>query len=238
MVTAEGRLNATITTGNVEIDKKLGGGIPAGSLTLIEGQSDARKSVLAQHFARGGLGQDVAVAYYTTENTVKSLLTQMASLSLHVTDHFLVDRFRVYPLHISSQDVKSELVFDKLYDHFKGLPKAFKVIIIDSVTNVVTHGDQPEIIGFFINCKELCDEGLTVIMVVHSYAFDEGMLIRVRSLCDAHLKLRMEQVGERLTKMLEVSKVHNADRTTGNVLSFDVEPNMGMRIIPVTKARA
>ncbi len=237
-MTAEGRLNATITTGNVEIDKKLGGGIPAGSLTLIEGQSDAGKSVLAQHFARGGLGQDVAVAYYTTENTVKSLLTQMASLSLYVTDHFLVDRFRVYPLHISGQDVDSQLVFDKLYKHFKRLPKAFKVIIVDSVTNVVTHGQQHEIIEFFINCKELCDEGLTVITVVHSYAFDEGMLIRVRSLCDAHLKLKMEEVGERLTKMLEVSKVHNADRTTGNVLSFDVEPHLGMRIIPITKARA
>ena len=64
------------------------------------------------------------------------------------------------------------------------------------------------------------------------------MLIRVRSLCDAHLKLKMEEVGERLTKMLEVSKVHNADRTTGNVLSFDVEPHLGMRIIPITKARA
>ena len=38
--------------------------------------------------------------------------------------------------------------------------------------------------------------------------------------------------------MLEVCKVRNAERTTGNIISFDVEPRMGMRIIPVTKARA
>ena len=37
-----------ICTGHSEIDKRLGGGIPVGSLTLIEGQSDAGKSVLAQ----------------------------------------------------------------------------------------------------------------------------------------------------------------------------------------------
>ena len=73
---------------------------------------------------------------------------------------------------------------------------------------------------------------------MHSYAFDETMLIRIRSLCDAHLKLKMEEVGERLVKMLEVSKVRNAERTTGNIISFEVEPKMGMRIIPITKAKA
>ena len=37
-----------VSTGNSEIDKKLGGGIPLGSMTLIEGESDSGKSVLSQ----------------------------------------------------------------------------------------------------------------------------------------------------------------------------------------------
>ena len=102
----------------------------------------------------------------------------------------------------------------------------------------MTRGERSSVIDFFITCKELCDEGRTIITIVHSYALDEGMLIRVRSLCDAHLKLRMEEVGERLVKMLEVSKVRNAERTTGNIVSFEVEPKFGMRIIPVAKAKA
>ena len=69
-------------------------------------------------------------------------------------------------------------------------------------------------------------------------SFDEGMLIRVRSLCDAHVRLRLEEVGERLVKIMEVSKVRNAERSTGNIISFDVEPGMGMKIIPITKAKA
>lgn len=60
----------------------------------------------------------------------------------------------------------------------------------------------------------------------------------MRSLCDADVELSMEHEGKRLTKMLEVSTVHKADRPTGNVLSFDIEPYLGMRIIPVTKERA
>ena len=63
-------------------------------------------------------------------------------------------------------------------------------------------------------------------------------VIRVRSLCDAHVRLRLEEVGERLVKIMEVSKVRNAERSTGNIISFDVEPGMGMKIIPITKAKA
>ena len=64
------------------------------------------------------------------------------------------------------------------------------------------------------------------------------MLIRIRSLCDAHLVLKVEQVGERLIKIMEVAKVRNADQSTGNIISFDVEPGMGMKIIPISKAKA
>jgi flagellar protein FlaH len=57
-------------------------------------------------------------------------------------------------------------------------------------------------------------------------------------MCDAHLRLRVEEVGTQLVKVLEVAKVRGAAKSTGNIISFDVEPNLGMRIIPVTKAKA
>ena len=44
-----------VSTGNSEIDKKLGGGIPLGSMTLIEGESDSGKSVLNQQMIWGSL---------------------------------------------------------------------------------------------------------------------------------------------------------------------------------------
>ncbi len=53
-----------ISTGNKEIDKKLGGGIPLGSLVLMEGQSDAGKSVVCQHFTYGALISNLNTAYY------------------------------------------------------------------------------------------------------------------------------------------------------------------------------
>ncbi len=227
-----------ISMGNTEIDRKLGGGIPAGSLVLIEGQSDAGKSVASQQLTYGGLTSQISTAYYTTENTVKSLISQMESLNLDVTDYFLCDRLRVYPLEVAAKETDSSQSFNDLLNHFGTLPAQVGLIIIDSLTSLVAHSEDTDIIDFFAGCKQVCDEGRTVVAVVHSYAFDNQMLIRIRSLCDAHLVMKMEQVGERLIKVMEVAKVRNADQTTGNIISFDVEPGIGMKIIPVSKAKA
>ena len=110
-----------ISTGNTEIDKKLGGGIPIGSLVLTEGESDAGKSVVSQHFTYGALTSKLSTVYYTTENTVKSLMSQMSSLDLDVTDYFLCDRLRVYPI-LSTEDTDSALAFQMLLSHFESLP--------------------------------------------------------------------------------------------------------------------
>ena len=228
-----------ISTGSTEIDKKLGGGIPVGSLVLLEGQSDAGKSVLSQHFSHGALASRMSMVYYTTENTVKSLVSQMSSLNLDITDYFLCDRMRIYPLDIATgEEADAGAAFQLLIDHLDSLPTRFNLAVIDSLTGLVAHSDDHAIIDFFAACKRLCDDGRTVLAVVHSYAFEDRMLIRVRSLCDAHLVLKMEQVGERLVKILEVAKVRNADQSTGNIISFDVEPGMGMKIIPISKAKA
>lgn len=112
------------------------------------------------------------------------------------------------------------------------------IFVVDSLTGLVIHTGLEEIIAFYEGCKDLCGNGVSIITTVHSYAFEENALVRLRSLCDAHLKLRMEEVGDRLIKVMEVAKVRGAEKTTGNIISFEVEPGMGMRIIPVTKAKA
>ena len=127
--------------------------------------------------------------------------------------------------------------FYVLSSHFSQLPKEFQLIIVDSITLLVAHSKPVAIIDFFSRCKSLCDEGRTIILVAHSYAFEEEMLSRTRSLCDARLRLRLEQVGDSMIKLLEVLKVRGAERPTGDVVSFDIEPKLGMRIIPLAKAR-
>jgi flagellar protein FlaH len=226
-----------VTTGTSEIDKKIGGGIPAGSLTLIDGQSDAGKSVLAQQFIWGALNGGLKVAMYTTENTTPSLIRQMASLSFEVTDFFLLGRFNVYTVPNTFAQDDTSTVFETLLRHVGTLDN-FDLIVVDSLTAFVSHASEPQTLEFFSQAKSYCDGHRSLMMTMHSYAVNEQLLIRIRSICDAHLRLRVEEVGEKLMKVLEVAKIRGAAKSTGNLVSFDVQPNMGIRIIPVTKAKA
>ena len=237
-MTMEADRKDVIVTGTRDLDEKLGGGIPIGSLCLVEGHSDAGKSVISQHLAYGALTcTETQVVYYTTENTVRTLIAQMDSLSLYTLDYFLTDRLRIYPLTWRSTMQDTDRPFRLLLEHFSLLPEKFKLVIVDSLTLLVAHSTPISILDFFSACKNLCVEGRSIILVAHSYSFDEEVLTRTRSLCDAHLRLKLEAIGDRLVKTLEVLKVRGADRPTGDVVSFEIEPKIGMRPIPLAKAK-
>ena len=226
-----------ISTGSTELDARLGGSIPQGALTLIEGPPSSGKSVICQQLTYGALNSGIDVAYYTTETTVKNLLTQMTSINLDVTDHFLMDFLRIYRMQIGGRDENSVVLFDRLADHIASLPESYGVVIVDSATRIVTHGQEVGIVDFFSACKQLCEGGRTIFLVVHTYAFGEGMLPRIRSLCDAHLSFHLEEMRDLVVKVMEVTKVRNADRVD-NTMSFDVEPGVGLKTIPLSRARA
>jgi archaeal flagellar protein FlaH len=235
--TTEELAKQIITTGHPEIDKKLGGGIPIGSLILIEGQSDAGKSVLSQQMIWGSLASGYRVLLFTTENTVKSLVSQMASLGQDILDYLLLGRLKVYYMKQSQVKAYPVATFDKILEAIDKNP-AYHLVVIDSLTPIVSVSDVLKILSYFERCKSVCDQGRTIINVMHTYALDNDTLIRVRSACDAHLKLTIEKVGDKLVKSLEVAKIRGASQNTGNVVAFEVEPQVGMKIMPISRAKA
>jgi flagellar protein FlaH len=224
-----------ICTGQPEIDKKLGGGIPIGSLTLIEGQSDAGKSVLAQQMMWGALSSGHRIILFTAENTVKSMHSQMESLGLSIIDALLLGWIKIFTMEPSK--MKRADTFSNIIAGILAYP-TYQLVFVDSLTPVIAHTPTEAVIDYFEECKKLCDNGKTIINTAHTYAFDEQVLIRIRSVCDAHFRLRIEEVGDKLVKVLEVAKVRGADKSTGNIMSFDVDPGIGMRIMPIGRAKA
>src|SRR5690554_7439984 len=81
-----------LSTGNTELDKKIADGLPLQSLSLIEGENDTGKSVLTQQIIWGALKQGFNVDLFSTENTSKSFLTQMESMSFDISDYFEIGR--------------------------------------------------------------------------------------------------------------------------------------------------
>ena len=228
--------NRVISTGNDELDKKMGGGIPLGSLTLMEGQPSSGKSVFTQQMLWGSLNNGLKAMVFTTENTVKSLITQMQSLNLDVLDYLLLSKLHVYPLDTKKTRRSLNSGLKPILTGCLG--SGIDLAIIDSLTYYVTHASIEEVLTFFEDCKVLCGNGLSIISVAHSYAFDENVMVRIGSMCDAHLSLRIETMGSKMVKIMEVSKVRGAAKTTGNIISFDIEPGIGVKVIPYSKARA
>lgn len=231
------RAQRTISTGNPEIDKKLGGGIPTGSLVLVEGQSDSGKSVLIQQMLWGSLKGGFTATLLTTENTVKSLVRQMQSLNQDIMDYLLLGRLKVFPVKAMQGKIRWERTLQSLLVALRSQGKR-DLVAIDAITSFIVHSPPEEVIAFFEECKSICNDGVTIIVAAHSHAFSESLLVRIGSLCDAHLHLGIENLGERVVRVLLVSKVRGAEQSTGNIISFDVEPAWGMRIIPFTKAKA
>ncbi len=229
------RLKSVVSTGNPEIDDKMGGGIPIGSLTLIDGHSHAGKSVLSQQMMWGSLQAGFRLSFFTTENTVKSLVKQMQSLNTDILDYLLLRRLKVYPMEVARSQAGDlgRLLTAIACERARGSD----IVLVDAVTPFVLSTPPSEVVGFFEGCKRLCSDGLSIVNVIHSHAVSSELLVRITSLCDAHLGLRTEQAGARLIKVMEVAKVRGASRNTGNIVSFEIEPGLGMRIIPLSKAQ-
>lgn len=223
-----------ISSGNVELDSRMGGGLPAGSLTLIEGGSGSGKSVLSQQILFGSMLDGYSATVFTSENTVKSMISQMQSIDMDVLDFLLIRRLRIYPMELSRMGQKAPFYL------LAALKKEIDndVIVVDSFTSTITEDtNDSDLLSFFEECKRLCAKGTTIIVTLHANSADGDLLDRVRSLCDAHLNLRSMQDGQRIVKTLEVLKVRGAASVTGSIVGFEVEPGWGMRVIPISKAR-
>jgi len=227
-----------LSTGYPDIDKKLADGLPLGSLTLIEGENDSGKSVITQQIVWGGLKGSMNVDIYSSENTTKSFLSQMESMSLDISDYYAWGHLRLFPMHTLGFEWGEEEmhgILKRIIMHMRD--SQAEVIIIDSLTLLTESTNSEDLLAFLTNCKTLVDTGKTILITLHTYAFAEDTLVRIRSICDAHLMMKRALVGQKYIMIMEVVKIRGARKTTGNIVSFEVHPGFGMKIIPISMAR-
>ncbi|RLF10063.1 MAG: flagellar accessory protein FlaH [Thermoprotei archaeon] len=229
-----------IKTLNDELDRKIGG-FPSPSLNIVEGPNGSGKSTILQQIAWGALNRGLRVRYLTTENTVKSLLSQMESLSFMVTPFFTKGTFRIMELHtrgiVWDQNV-AKYYLNVLLDFIKR-DKWSQAFIIDSLSYILIKAKDDDVLDFFSTCRNLTDiVGKTFFIALHPYAVSQEMLIRIRSICDGHLMLSIREMRDRTFRILEVLKLRGANKATGIIVSFEVDPAFGIKVLPFSQAKA
>jgi flagellar protein FlaH len=233
-----GKKKAVLATGKSEIDKKIDDGVPLNSLTLIEGEHDSGKSVFTQQIIWGGMRQGLCIDIFSSEMTPQTFLSQMEMMSLDISDYYAWGYVRLFPILVPGFDPEKENIEEvlrRLTAHIRESPA--QIIIIDSITLFTENTSSEVIIDFFTSCKSLCDRGKTIFVTLHSYAFDEDTLVRIRSVCDALLTLKRALIGDKYLMVLEVVKIRGAHKTRENLISFEVVPGYGIKIIPISVAK-
>ena len=219
----------------IPLEQLLSGGIPLESLTLIEGASAAGKSVLCQYLIYGAIVDDRSVALFTTEHTTDSLVQKMSAIGLDLSDHLQGGNLGIYPIQKPTLDDDPETMVAALASEIERVPQDHGFIIVDGITNLAQICQDRAVLGFFSSCQQLCGEGRTIVVVARSSAFDPRLLARLNGLCNSHISIGTEKIGERLVNMLEVRKLSNAEVKANNKFSFQVEPEVGITSLPMAR---
>ncbi len=233
----EERKERLISPGLLEMEKRLGGGLPPASLTLIEGDPDAGKSVFTLQLVYGALKQGYRCAVFVSEATAREVLEQMDGFSMPLSDYYLLGRLALFEADFRGDRQQAELLSTRFLQYVASC-RDYELFVVDSITPLIFNFDEWYVLSFLAKCKELADVGQTIIVTLHSYAINESLRLRANSIVDAHLRLRIEELGKQLVRTLEVVKVRGAVRTVDNVVSFTVEPGVGIKSVPITRTKA
>lgn len=233
------------TSGIKDIAEALGGGIKEGSLMLIEGEAKTGKSVLCQHIAYGVLStRGSPVAYYSSEYRAEGLEVQMSSMSLDTSQDLATNRLKVITIYSKNVIREPQKSLKLIINHMRGLPPLYKLIIIDSPSIYLTRVNPVVKVDFLQACKEMCENGLTIVLAIDSHTFEKKTAYRAYAMSDYYLKLRSNdaildtgQIDTRIVKILEVTKICGVDRWGQQGIKFEIKRGVGIQILPFVRIR-
>jgi len=230
------------------LDKELGGGIPPGSIVLMEGDYGAGKSAISQRFTYGLCEEGHTVTFLSTELTVGSFLEQMHSLDYDMVDHMLDEN--ILFLHADIGDSKSTFSDgdddDERMDLLKRLMEAevmwdSDVVIIDTFDAILRNDPKfealvreneerqaaLEIISFF---RDIISNGKVIVLTVDPTTLDEEAIGPFRSIADVFLELEMVEVGNDVRRQISVLRFAGMGEQVGDTIGYSVRSGTGIVI--------
>jgi flagellar protein FlaH len=229
------------------LNKELGGGIPPGSIILVEGDYGAGKSAMSQRFSYGLCAEGHDVTYLSTELTVGSFLDQMHSLSYDVVDHILNENLLF--LHADIGDGNTFSGQEEGGDRKELLRRLMEadvmwdadVVIIDTFDAILRNDPKfealvrqneerqaaLEIISFF---RDVISEGRCIMLTVDPSTLEEEAIGPFRSIADVFLELEMVEVGNDVRRQISVLRFAGMGEQVGDTIGYSVRSETGIVI--------
>ncbi|CCQ32951.1 Flagella-related protein H [Halorhabdus tiamatea SARL4B] len=230
------------------LNKELGGGIPPGSIVLVEGDYGAGKSAMSQRFSYGLCEEGQTVTMLSTELTVGSFLDQMHSLDYGMVEHILDENLLFLHADIGDSNTfrgGDDDESDRM-DLLKRLMEAevmweTDVIIIDTFDAILRNDPKfealvrqneerqaaLEIISFF---RDVIAEGKVIMLTVDPSTLDEDAIGPFRAIADVFLELEMVEVGNDVRRQISVKRFAGMGEQVGDTIGYSVRSGTGIVI--------
>ncbi|MDL5361089.1 ATPase domain-containing protein [Halalkalicoccus sp. NIPERK01] len=229
------------------LDAELGGGLPRGSIVLVEGDYGAGKSALSQRFSYGFCETGYTVTYLSTELAVGGFVEQMHSLSYDVVSHLLDERLLFLHANLDTGDSFSNengrgrrrelltqlMAADTMWESDVIVLDTFDAILRNDPTfeALVRQNDQRQaaldIISFF---RDLTSCGKVVVLTVDPSTVDDEAIGPFRSIADVFLELQMIQVGNDVRRQISVKRFAGMGEQVGDTVGYSVRSGTGIVI--------
>jgi len=160
-----------VSTGVLELDNMLGGGVTQGSVTLISGQSGVGKTILAMLFAVNGALKNEKVVFMSLEESEEQILTLMKSFNIDVEK--VRDNLRIVSVMtrlltpVAMYTYIEDLVTEEkpnrfIIDGLDSLEKTFrKEEYLEFARSVITLFKEKGITAYITSLKNIMEKELT-----------------------------------------------------------------------------
>ena len=229
------------------LNKELGGGIPRGSIVLMEGDYGAGKSAISQRMAYGFCEEETTVSFLSTELTIGGFLDQMNSLSYDVVDHLLDERMLFLHADLDTGGVLSGNSDDEnRMDLLTRLMDAetmwtADVVIVDTFDAILRNDPTfealirkneerqatLEIISFF---RDMISEGKIIVLTVDPSTVDGDAIGPFRAIADVFIELEMIEVGNDVRRQVSVKRFAGMGEQVGDTIGYSVRSGTGIVI--------
>jgi len=230
-----------ISTGNEELDSRLGGGIPHPSLALIEGENGTAKTTLALQLVYGGLKSGLArIVYFTTESTAAALLRQAKNITLNLTPYYVKGALLVYPIYRRSTVLDRSTIrsaFERLIAFLRE-PASYDMVVVDSLTTFLVHSGEDYATEFMRAARLSVARGATVLITLHTETVEAKVAQQLRAVADVYYKIGLASVGGKRVRVLQVVKARGVPEAVEGTVAFDVDPAFGIKIVPIVVAQS
>lgn len=215
---------------NDEFHKKLGGGLPAGTIALIRGEHGSGKSVICQRITYGLLKNNVKVTYISTQLTTIDFIKQMSSLGYEIFRYIVNRQLLFIPVYPLIQEPKIRM------DYIQRLMKARElfdndVIIIDCLSSLVKYDIEKnknnimiKLMSFF---KRLSALGKVIIMTALD-ELEKDVIEEIESASSFVAETSIKRIGTELKNVMIIKKYNLAVGQYSKQITFRVEPKIGL----------